>query len=162
MSSCERCGQRWEDCECGPGFPYWGACPTMVYDPDNTVLEVVGKGGKSRVIPIADKLAECLRDWSRETSGGRIARSLGRAQVIGESLSTTGIFDLVRKHGALISVDGLAPHDLRRTYAQLGYESGIPLTQISRLLGHASVATTQKYLNLSLNMESTISDFIPL
>jgi len=55
----------------------------------------------------------------------------------------------------------LAPHDLRRTYTQLGYEAGIPITQIGKLLGHASIATTQRYLNLELDLETTISDFIP-
>jgi integrase len=55
----------------------------------------------------------------------------------------------------------LAPHDLRRTYAQLGYEVGVPITQISKLPGHSSVATTQRYLNLGLDLEATISDFVP-
>ena len=55
----------------------------------------------------------------------------------------------------------LAPHDLRWTYAQLGYEGGVPDTQISRLLGHASVAVTQRYLNLDLDLKTTVSDFIP-
>jgi len=67
----------------------------------------------------------------------------------------------VRKHGALIGQPALAPHDLRRTYAQLGYQAGVPLTQISRLLGHASLTTTQRYLNLDLDLDVTVSDFIP-
>ena len=37
-----------------------------------------------------------------------------------------------------------------RPIAQLGYQAGVPLTQISRLLGHASLTTTQRYLNLDL------------
>jgi integrase/recombinase XerC len=71
------------------------------------------------------------------------------------------LFHVVRKRGALIGKPELDPHDLRRTYAQLGYEAGVPITQISKLLGHASVATTQRYLNLELDLETTISDFIP-
>jgi integrase len=55
----------------------------------------------------------------------------------------------------------LAPHDLRRTYAQIGYESGVPITQISKLLGHTSIAMTLRYLNLSLDLETTVSDFVP-
>lgn len=50
----------------------------------------------------------------------------------------------------------MAPHSLRRTYAQLGYEAEAPLTRISKLLGHSSVATTQR----CLNPETTIGDFI--
>jgi integrase len=40
--------------------------------------------------------------------------------------------------------------------------SGVPITQIKELLGHASVATTQKYLDLSLDLDNTASDFVPL
>jgi len=54
----------------------------------------------------------------------------------------------------------LQPHDLRWTYAQLGYDAGISVTQISRLLGHASINTTQRCLNLDL--ELTVSDFAVL
>lgn len=126
------------------------------------VLEVTGKGNKTRVIPISEKLGQRLRAWRDIVGGGRVARSLGRKQELGESMSAVGIFELVNKYGKRIGVDELAPHDLRRTYAALGYDAGIPITQISTLLGHSSVATTQRYLNLSLDLESTASDFIPL
>ena len=85
---------------------------------------------------------------------------------LGERISQVGIFDIVRKRGRLIGFDGetrpeLAAHDLRRTYAQLGFEAGVPITQISKLLGHSNIAITQRYLNLELDLETTISDFIP-
>lgn len=126
------------------------------------VLQVTGKGDKSRVIPIKPLLAARLRSWQAETGGGRVARSLGRSKTLGESLSGVGIFQLVRRYGAMIGIDELDPHDLRRTYAQLGYDAGVPITQIKELLGHKSIETTQRYLNLSLDLETTASDFIPL
>lgn len=126
------------------------------------VLEVIGKGAKSRVIPISEKLGDHLREWREIVGGGMVARSLGMKKELGESMSAVAIFHLVSKYGEEIGVPGLAPHDLRRTYAQLGYEAGIPITQISTLLGHSSVTTTQRYLNLSLDLETTASDFIPL
>jgi integrase len=126
------------------------------------VLEVTGKGAKDRVIPISEKLGYHLREWQKIVGGGLIARSLGMKKELGESMSAVAIFQLVSKYGKRIGVPGLAPHDLRRTYAQLGYEAGVPITQISTLLGHSSVATTQRYLNLALDLESTASDFIPL
>ncbi|MFZ5887914.1 MAG: tyrosine-type recombinase/integrase [Chloroflexota bacterium] len=127
-----------------------------------TVLEVTGKGAKSRVIPISDKLAAHLQEWRNIVGGGYIARSLGMKKELGDSLSAVAVFEIVRKYGWLIGMYELAPHDLRRTYAQLGYEAGVPITQLSTLLGHANVATTQRYLNLALDLESTASDFIPL
>ncbi len=127
-----------------------------------TVLDVKGKGAKDRVIPISDKLAEAISEWGVVVgSEMTVLRSLGRNKKPGESMSTTALYNLVQKRGELIGKPDLQPHDLRRTYAQLGYEAGVPITQISVLLGHANIETTQRYLNLELDLESTVSDFIP-
>jgi len=126
------------------------------------VLQVNGKGDKSRIIPISAILATRIKEWCVFINHGSLARSLGRKNELGSSLSAIGIFQIVRKHGAMIGIPELDPHDMRRTYAQLGYEAGIPLTQLSKLIGHSSISTTQRYLNLELDLENTVSDFIPL
>lgn len=129
------------------------------------VLAIEGKGpkgGKSRAVPISDALAAAIDAWGAVVGGeGRILRSFDRRKELRDGISEVALFHIVQAHGDDIGKPSLAPHDLRRTYAQLGYEAGIPITQISKLLGHASVATTQRYLNLELNLETTISDFIP-
>jgi integrase len=127
-----------------------------------TVLAVKGKGAKDRPVPISDSLANAIDQWGKEVGHqGRILRSVDRRRELRDSISTVALYHITRAHGADIGKPDLAPHDLRRTFAQLALEAGIPITQISRLLGHASVATTQKYLNLALDLETTASDFIP-
>lgn len=127
------------------------------------VLEIHGKGAKNRVVPISDKLAALVDGWGVIVGGrGLVLRRIGKGGGVGDSLSDIALFKIVRRYGEAIGKPALAPHDLRRTYAQIGYESGIGITQISKLLGHASVATTQRYLNLDLDLETTISDFVPL
>ena len=126
------------------------------------VLKVTGKGAKDRVIPISQLLAERLRDWHEIVGGGLIARSLGMKKELGDSISAVAVFQIVRKYGKMLNIPKLSPHDLRRTYAHLGYDAGVPIMQIKELLGHASVATTQKYLDLSIDFENTASDFVPL
>lgn len=128
-----------------------------------TVLSVNGKGNKMRLVPLSDALANAIDRWGQRVgSAGRMLRSLDSANAPGDSLSAVGLFKLVARYGTAIGKPELAAHDLRRTYAQLGYEAGVPLTQISRLLGHASVETTMTYLNLELDLETTVSDFIPV
>ena len=129
---------------------------------NRTVLQVHGKGAKARLVPISIKLAERIREWEQEVGGGRIARALGRKIELADSLSDVGVFNIVRKHGRSIGKPELAPHDLSRTYAQIGFAAGVSITQISVLLGHANVGTTQRYLNLDLDLDTTASDFIPL
>jgi len=127
-----------------------------------TVLAIEGKGAKNRTVPISDSLANAIDEWAGVVGGeGYILRSLGMAREVGESMTPVAIFNVVRKRGAMIGKDDLAPHDLRRSYAQIGYEAGVPITQLSKLLGHASVSTTMRYLNLELDLEVTASDFVP-
>ena len=126
-----------------------------------TVINVTGKGLKNRVIPLNNSLAAALDEWRALAGPGLIARSISKGGQVGASISAIGIFEIVRSAGASIGKPDLAPHDLRRTFAQLGYEAGVSIVQISKLLGHANVATTQRYLNLDLDLETTVSDFIP-
>jgi integrase len=127
-----------------------------------TVLSIEGKGAKKRTVPISDALANAIDRWAGVLGGeGYVLRSLGISQEAGESMTAVAIFNVVRKRGATIGKDGLAPHDLRRTYAQIGFEEGVPITQLSVLLGHASVETTRRYLNLELDLDVTVSDFVP-
>jgi integrase/recombinase XerD len=147
----EAAGQRFEDVRLQP-----------VKQRFRTVLAVRGKGAKDRVVPISDALARAIDEWGAIVGGnGYILRALGMNREPGRLISGQGVFDIVAKRGKMIGKRNLQPHDLRRTYAQLGYEAGIPITQISRLLGHASIETTQRYLNLELDLQETISDFIP-
>jgi integrase len=134
----------------------------IVKQNERYVLNVKGKGAKDRVVPISERLAEAIIDWQfLVDTEGLILRSLGRNKEPGESISTTGLYNIVQKRGAMIGKPELQPHDLRRTYAELGRRAGVPISQISKLLGHASIETTQEYLNIELDLETTISDFVP-
>ncbi len=126
------------------------------------VLSVLGKGGKRRTIPISPRLARHLREWKLLAGDGFVVRAINKAGTINGHLSPIGIHNIVRQYGALIGIPELDSHDLRRTYAMIGYMSGVPITQISVLLGHADVKTTMRYLNLEVDLESSVSDFIPL
>ena len=111
---------------------------------------------------MSDRLAEAIIEWQFLIDAeGLILRSLGRNRVPKESISTTGLYSIVQKRGKLIGKPDLQPHDLRRTYAELRRRAGVPISQIIKLLGHASIETTQDYLNIELDLETTISDYVP-
>ena len=131
---------------------------------ERCVLDVQGKGQKARVVPISEALCSLLNDWKNFCKGDKSERVVRgfRSYRLTDSLTSAQVFNIVRKYGARIGKPELAPHDLRRTFAQLGFENGVPITQLSRLLGHASIETTQRYLNLELDLNVTASDFVPL
>ena len=129
---------------------------------ERTVLSITGKGKKRRVIPIHDKLVSLLDEWAELVGRiGYIARSVTKGGELGESISGQAILDIVDAYGQELGKVKLRPHDLRRTYARIGYDAGIDIGQISKLLGHASIATTQRYLGLQIDLKKTVSDFIP-
>ena len=129
------------------------------------VLDVEGKGAKARVVPITDLMVKVIEQWRKETDSevsDLILRSVNRGGNVGKRLACRSIQDIVPVYGESIGLSGLAPHDLRRTYAQIGLDNGIPIQQISKLLGHASIQTTERYLNVTLNLDETIADFVPM
>lgn len=61
-------------------------------------------------------------------------------------LTPSGIWYIVTTYAKTLSFK-VSPHDLRRTYTALSDEGGADLRQIQAELGHASIQTTERYLN---------------
>jgi site-specific recombinase XerD len=140
----------------------WGQ---MVKQGGRVVLSITGKGRKQRAIPINPTLAVWLTDWQTETAGAandNVCISIGKGGRLGSGLSGQAILDIVGSYGQQLGKEKLQPHDLRRTYARIGYDAGIDIGQISLLLGHSSIATTQNYLGLKIDTKKTISDYVPM
>jgi len=126
------------------------------------VLDVTGKGAKDRTVPINSLLEQRLNEWHTETNDGNITRAVNKAGTINGSLSAKAIYDIVGRYGAMIGLPQLQPHDLRRTFAQIGWINTHDLILVMTLLGHSDPETTKDYLNLEINLDETISDYIPL
>ena len=56
---------------------------------------------------------------------------------------------MIRRIGRDAGVEHAHPHRFRRTGATLALRQGMPLIQVSKLLGHESIETTQIYLDIS-------------
>ena len=59
------------------------------------------------------------------------------------------IENTVRKIGKRAEVENVHPHRFRRTGATLALRQGMPITTVSKLLGHENIETTQIYLDIS-------------
>lgn len=126
-----------------------------------SVLQVHGKGKKNRIIPLGQRLLDTLEDWRGVVGGGYILRSVNKGGAIGDSMSDVSIFRNVRKLGRLIDVDDLAPHDLRRTFAENLKRHGVDIERISLLLGHESIETTMRYLQMKFDATIVPSELLP-
>jgi integrase len=120
------------------------------------IIDIKGKRGKVRTVPIADSVAIYVQAWTRAAgiTSGAVFRSIHqRTGEIGERMSAQAVYDLVVRHAGAAGFGSIRPHDLRRTWAQIQKEQKAPDDQIQRRLGHDSIETTQRYLNSKLDID---------
>lgn len=140
------------------------------------LVDVLGKGSKRRTVPVSPQFAGILREWrdmiEQDTGtavlpSSKILRAVDRhGKLAGARRTRNGgmsdgglggssIFIQIRKLGDLCGIDGLEPHDLRRTWAKTAYMAGHDLKQVSLIMGHSSIITTEKYLGInSVDLDS--------
>jgi integrase/recombinase XerC len=128
-------------------------------------VRVLGKGGKERVVPVGSKCAAALAQWLEArarvvhpTSGAQDPRALFLS-VYGARLYVRAVQRLVKQYGASgAGRADLHPHALRHTCATHMLEGGADLRAIQEFLGHASLATTQRYAHVSMEQLMRVYD----
>jgi len=106
-------------------------------------LRVYGKGAKERVVLLTADADAVLQAWLEERQAGP-SEPVFVNEREGSPLSVSGIEYRLKQYGQLAGVD-ITPHRLRHTYARQLTEAGMPVTSLSKLMGHAQVSTTQIY-----------------
>ena len=129
------------------------------------VVDLIGKGGHIRTVPIPNWVKAALDQWIRAAGvcEGKIFRAVAsRGKVWGSGLSQNVVWYVVRTCCERAGLEHIAPHDLRRTCAKLCHDRGGELEQIQFLLGHASVQTTERYLGCKQNLGHPVNDLFHL
>lgn len=116
-------------------------------DLQNKTIRILGKGGAERVIPLAAQVEQSL-----------IAHGFRQGRLIlPDSLNSRQsrfISDIVRAHFVNLRMPW-GCHSLRHYFATEVFRQTKDLLLVSHLLGHASVATTQKYCALTPSLAAT-------
>jgi integrase/recombinase XerC len=118
-------------------------------------VRVQGKGGKERVVPVAGAAKEALTAWiDARRAPGLLAQPLFVTQRPGPDgprrLSARSVRRVLRARALHVGIaDRVHPHRLRHSYATHLLDMGADLREIQELLGHVSLATTEKYTEVS-------------
>jgi integrase/recombinase XerC len=129
--------------------------------PGERRVEVAGKGGRPRTVPIEpelDAVVERYLDSRRVRFGRPAAASPLLVDRRGVPLQRGGLQYLVescyRRAGIVDRVPrGAQLHALRHTFATRLAEDGANASEIMRLLGHASLTTSQGYIEVTAEQQ---------
>lgn len=113
----------------------------------NSNIKVTGKRNKQRIIPFGKELAGALHDYMdrRDREITRITDGLFLNRK-GKRITNPQVRKLVEDNLAKVTtMKKRSPHVLRHTFATAMLNHNAELESVSRLLGHASIATTEIY-----------------
>lgn len=113
----------------------------------NSNIKVTGKRNKQRLIPFGKELADALHDYMdrRDREITRLTDGLFLDKK-GKRISNEKVRQLVEVNLAKVTtMKKRSPHVLRHTFATAMLNHNAELESVSKLLGHASIATTEIY-----------------
>ena len=129
------------------------------------IVDIVGKRDKMRTVPMPSWAKATIDGWKTvaHLEDGFVFRRVNKGDnLMGESITPQAIRDIVNSYAEKLSNQGIAPHDLRRTFAKLAHKGGSPIDQIQLSLGHDSIQTTEKYLGIEQDLTDAPCDHLGL
>jgi integrase/recombinase XerC len=125
-------------------------------DLDAGTARVLGKGAKTRIVPVGRKAVDALRAWRAESGRGSGPVFPGRG---GGAIGPRAVQQRLKRWAEVRGVwKRVHPHLLRHSAASHLLESSGNLRAVQELLGHADIATTQVYTHLDFQHLARVYD----
>jgi integrase len=129
------------------------------------LIDLIGKRDKIRSIPMPNWAKAAIDAWSHASgiTNALVFRAVNKGdRVTGDGITPQAIRNIVAEYASKLEQAGVAPHDLRRTFAKLAYKGGAALDQIQLSLGHESIQTTEDYLGVEQDLTDAPCDHLGL
>ncbi|MDN5933859.1 MAG: tyrosine-type recombinase/integrase [Pseudonocardia sp.] len=127
-------------------------------DFEHETVRVVGKGGRARTVPLTEPSVACLQAWVRDARGVFAAKAVRAPDAVfltrsGRPMDGSAVYRVVARRLRAMGRGG-GPHLLRHAAASHlldgdGEGGGAHLRVVQEVLGHASLATTQRYTGVT-------------
>jgi integrase/recombinase XerD len=124
-------------------------------DRDAGFLRPFGKGSKERLVPLGDAACQAL-DIYLEAARARLTAERPACDALfvsnrGSFLSRQQFWTALKQYARRAGITkAISPHTLRHSFATHLLQGGADLRAIQEMLGHASVATTQRYAKVDI------------
>jgi site-specific recombinase XerD len=129
------------------------------------LVDLIGKRDKVRSVPMPNWAKAAIDAWSKESglAGGLVFRAVNKGdRVNGGGVTPQAIYNIIAGYAEVLKKKGVAPHDLRRTFAKLAHKGGAAIDQIQLSLGHESIQTTEEYLGVEQDLTDAPCDHLGL
>jgi len=135
---------------------------TQDLDLEAGILRARGKGSKERLVPVGSAATRAVNAYLSRGRPKLVGDRLESRLFVnhrGSGLTRQGLYKIVQRHAATAGLaDKMSPHTLRHTFATHLLDGGADLRAIQKLLGHASLSTTQRYTHVDFARLAEVYD----
>lgn len=118
------------------------------FEDNKNFLRVLGKGAKTRLVPVGRYAQNAINDWMIEREKLATKDDSLFVNLRGNRITTRSVQEKLKKISIMQGLPPVNPHMLRHSFATHLLESSGDLRSIQELLGHSSLSTTQIYTRL--------------
>jgi integrase/recombinase XerC len=118
------------------------------FEDNKNFLRVLGKGSKTRLVPVGRYAKNAIEDWIIERNKLATKDSSLFVNLRGNRITTRSVQQRLKNIAIMQGLPPVNPHMLRHSFATHLLESSGDLRSIQELLGHSSLSTTQIYTRL--------------
>ena len=114
-------------------------------------IKVIGKGNKTRIIPVSDSLLQRFEMYLEERKPLKDNDIYFFVNEKGKKLYDKFVYSAVNSYLSLVtSKTKKSPHILRHSFATHVLENGAEISKVKKLMGHSSLASTQVYTDANI------------
>ncbi len=118
------------------------------FEENKNFLRVIGKGSKTRLVPVGRYALNAINDWMLERDKLSTKDNALFVNLRGSRITTRSVQERIKNIALMQGLPPVNPHMLRHSFATHLLESSGDLRSIQELLGHSSLSTTQIYTRL--------------